>query len=185
MLVISEIKTRSPFGFVSARSWDELFDLAVRQPGWLSVHTDPRWGGSLDLVRKARHRAPDKPIVAKGIHPTADDVRAALDAGANLVLVVGWPHPCSDIGALLVEPRSLEELVQLREDAPDARAVWNQRDLATGARRADDFSAARAAWPGWLCQASFVRSVEDVHALADAVLVGEHLAGFWAFFRGR
>lgn len=54
MLVIAEVKTQSPFGWKSSRSWDDLFEIACRVGDCISIHTDPRWGGSMDLVRRAR-----------------------------------------------------------------------------------------------------------------------------------
>lgn len=179
-VIISEVKTKSPFGFRSKHSWDELLRVALSIPGWVAVHTDPRWGGSLDCVSKAQHEAPDRMIVAKGLHPMATDVDACVNAGAQYVLVVGWPHPVTDVSKLLVEPRSLAELAQLQRDAPWARAVWNARDLETGGRKKETFAEARAAWKGWLCQASFLRTVDDVEPSADAVLIGEHLHAFHA-----
>ena len=53
--IIAEVKTQSPFGFRSQKSWDELFVIADSVGDMLSVHTDPRWGGSFDLIRRAKN----------------------------------------------------------------------------------------------------------------------------------
>jgi hypothetical protein len=171
LIFIAEVKTKSPFGWISNRSWDELFILAASIGDWISVHTDPRWGGSLELLEKARSFT-SKPILAKGIHASDMEVEEAFSAGADYVLVVGR---ISERPNLLLEPTTLDGL----RAVPDGlRGVWNARDLSTGLRRPEPFSEAREAWPGWLCQASFVRSPADVHPEAEAVLVGEHLPSF-------
>lgn len=88
LILIAEVKTQSPFGFRSALSLQELFDLANRHGDIISVHTDMRWGGSFDLLRKAR-KLTTKPILAKGIHETDEEIEQAFASGANFVLVVG------------------------------------------------------------------------------------------------
>lgn len=171
--IIAEVKTRSPFGFQAEKSWEELFAIATRVGDMVSIHTDPRWGGSMDLVAKAK-RLTDKPILAKGIHATDELVREAFEAGADRVLVVGrvpsvHPERC------LVEPNTLDELRALPSTLS---AVWNARDLATGHPKSVTFGQARAAWEGWLCQASFITTIHDIAPGAQAVLVGEHLETF-------
>lgn len=52
--IVAEVKTESPFGFRSDKSWQELFDLAEALGDIISIHTDPRWGGSFELLKKAR-----------------------------------------------------------------------------------------------------------------------------------
>lgn len=171
--IIAEVKTRSPFGFSSEKSWGELFALAEKIGDIVSIHTDPRWGGSFDLVREARKRT-HKPIVAKGIHATDADIHKALDAGADYVLVVGRV-PSAHLDKCLIEPNSLAELAALPRGV---KAVWNSRDLQTGGLKKESFAEARALWPGWLCQASNISCIEDVQKEADAVLVGSRLEAF-------
>lgn len=173
---IAEVKTASPFGWRSARPWDELFELANRHGDMISVHTDPRWEGSLELVRKARRRTA-KQILAKGIHADDEQIAAALEAGADKVLVVGRQPGARYLPHCLLEPRSLAELTTY---PPDAQVVWNARNLDTGGAKPETFAQARAAWPGWLCQASRLRSIDDVQFGADAILVGSHLPEFIA-----
>lgn len=175
-LLIAEAKPISPFGFRAGEPWDVLFARAVEVGDVVSVHTDPRWGGSLDLVAEARLRTA-KPILAKGIHVSDGEVRAALAAGADFALVVGRVPADDLLPRCLLEPNSVGELAGL---PAGCAAVWNSRDLSTGGLKAETFAAARAAWPGWLCQASNLRAPGDVHPSADAVLVGQGLAEFAA-----
>ena len=39
--IIAEVKTGSPFGFKSGRTWGELFKTAERAGDVISIHTDP------------------------------------------------------------------------------------------------------------------------------------------------
>lgn len=172
--LIAEAKPLSPFGFRSGQSWDELFRLAAAAGDVVSVHADPRWGGSLDLIRAARSRT-EKPILAKGVHASDEEIRAALAAGADFALVVGR-LPAPDLRPrCLIEPNTLAELGAL---PPGTAAVWNSRDLRDGGLKEETFADARAAWPGWLCQASNLRSAGDVHPGAQACLVGQALPEF-------
>lgn len=174
-IIIAEIKTQSPFGFRSKLNWDELFAIANTHGDWLSIHTDPRWGGSLELIRKARSLT-TKPILAKGIHAHDSDIAHAIEAGADYVLVVGR-IPKIHLEKCLIEPKRLQELSNI---PTNTKVVWNARDLDTGAQKLETFEQARSIFPGWLCQASFVQRPEDIKPGADAVLIGEHLLGFIA-----
>lgn len=178
---IAEIKVQSPSGWHSRLSWEELFAIADKSPAadMFSIHTDPRWGGSMELVSRARALT-NKPIVAKGIHATDDLVEEAFEAGADYVLVVGripgiQPDRC------LIEPYTIAELAVLPEGT---RAVWNSRDLRKldqpHDRKSETFKDARAVFGGWLCQASNIKTVADIELGADAVLVGTHLPEFIA-----
>lgn len=171
MQIIAEVKTHSPFGWQSPQSWDELFAIAESVGDIISVHTDPRWHGSFELIKKARALT-TKPILAKGIHASDQDVQAALDAGADYVLVVGR-IPDSHLDKCFIEPNSLAELLTL---PAGTKAVWNSRDLKTGGLKSETFAQARQAFPEWLCQASNIASLADVNPKADAILVGTHLA---------
>ncbi len=178
--VIAEVKTESPFGFRAGERWYDLFRIARDVGDIISIHTDPRWGGSLDLIRAARRRT-NKPILAKGIHLSDADVEAAVEAGANYVLVVGrvpqiYSHIC------LIEPFTVAQLADLEAGT---MVVWNTRDLSTGGAKTESFEQARAAWPGWLCQASNIGSVGDIKEGADAILVGSLLEEFAQSLRDR
>jgi indole-3-glycerol phosphate synthase len=172
-LLILEVKTQSPFGFRSTKSWDELFRVAERHADMLSIHTDPRWGGSYDLVRKAKSLT-KKPILAKGIHATDEEIIKALDAGADYVLVVGR-IPGVHAEKCLIEPISLAELKTIPKNL---KAVWNSRDLSTGGIKKETFKEARELREGWLCQASNIETHADIEPGADAVLIGSHLEKF-------
>ncbi len=171
--IIAEVKTQSPFGFRSKKSWDELFCIAENIGDMLSIHTDPRWGGSFELIAKARSMT-SKPILAKGIHATDADIEKAIAAGADHVLVVGR-IPSIHIEKCLIEPNTLEELKKIPSNM---KAVWNSRDLSNGGLKRETFEEARKLFSGWLCQASNIRTVEDIQEGADAVLVGSHLVEF-------
>lgn len=172
MELIAEVKTISPFGWVSDYSWEYLFKTACQIGDMISIHTDPRWGGSLDILRKARDLT-DKPILAKGIHATDAKVNKALAAGADWVLVVG--RIPENLENCMIEPDSLEQLTQV----PDGcRVVWNGRDLGNGGQKTETFEKAREAWNGWLCQASFIKTIDDVKPGPEAILVGSGLPEF-------
>jgi indole-3-glycerol phosphate synthase len=171
--IIAEVKTESPFGYKSEKSWDELFAVAEKIGDIISIHTDPRWGGSFERLAHARSLT-KKPILAKGIHATDDEVARALAAGADWVLVVGR-IPKIHAEQCMIEPCTLEELATIPENL---RVVWNARDLGSGGAKHETFAQARAIFKGWLCQASHIKTVADIQPGADAVLVGEHLAGF-------
>lgn len=171
--IIAEVKTQSPFGYVSDKSWNELFEIANKIGDIISIHTDPRWGGSFELLQKARLLT-DKPILAKGIHESDSDIQRAIDIGANWVLVVGRV-PLIYAERCLIEPRTIEEL---RIVPKNLRAVWNARDLKDGSAKKETFADARKVFDGWLCQASHIKTVVDIGEGANAILVGANLIEF-------
>lgn len=187
--LIAEVKPCSPSGWKSQYNWDKLFEMAEGHPAvdMISIHTSPRWEGSLDLVTRARNRT-SKPILAKGIHANDDDLKSALDAGASLALVVGrvpknyWPE------CIIIEPLTLNGLAQIPSEY---NTQWNARDLVGLFRKLaglparevsrPSFAEARRVRPhGWMCQASHLRTKADIQFSADAVLVGTHLPEFLA-----
>jgi indole-3-glycerol phosphate synthase len=169
---IAEVKTMSPWGWATEASWQCLLERAIQLGDWVAVHTDPAWGGSFELLREARALVRHKPLVAKGVHSTDNDVARAFECGADYVLVVGrvpkvQPHRC------LIEPTDVDMFYRLPKGT---MAVWNSRDLATGGLKTETFEDARAAWAGWLCQASNITSPAGIHPSADAFLVGTALS---------
>ena len=172
--IIAEVKTKSPFGFKSKESWDELFSIADKIGDMISIHTDERWGGNYDLIRKAR-KLTSKLILAKGIHKNDEEVKKAIEAGADFVLVVGripkiYREKC------LIEVLNLEQF----KDIPlGTKAVWNGRDLENRKIKKETFEEAREIWKGWLCQASFIKTWKDVREGTNAILVGENLVNFY------
>jgi indole-3-glycerol phosphate synthase len=179
MQIIAEVKTHSPFGWQSDRSWDELFQIADEVGDIISIHTDPRWHGSMELVAKAKALT-KKPILAKGVHAQDSQIEEALKAGADYVLVVGRV-PDRYLDHCLIEHNTLAEL---RDLPRTIKAVWNSRDLSTGGLKGETYAEARQVFSGWLCQASNIRSPEDVDPSADAILVGTYLPQFAASRRG-
>jgi len=171
--IIAEVKTYSPFGWSSGRAWGELFEVANSIGDMLSIHTDSRWGGSFDLIKRAKLLTA-KPILAKGIHATDDEIIQAIESGADKVLVVGR-IPSVHVDKCLIEPYTLTELLTLDENV---QAVWNSRDLETGDIKNEEFSIAREKFAGWLCQASNIKTVDDIYVGADAVLVGTNIEEF-------
>ena len=172
--LIAEVKTESPFGFKSDKSFDYLFDIADHFGDIISIHTDKRWGGSFDLLKKAREKT-SKPLLAKGIHKTDDEIQTALSCGADFVLVVGRIPSVIPSKNLLIEPNSLMELKSI---SADFKVVWNARNLQTGKPKEESFNDARKIFKGWLCQASYIDSPEDVLLGANAIIVGENLPNF-------
>ncbi len=170
--IIAEVKTGSPFGG-EFKDWDKLFEIANQVGDMISVHTNPDWDGSFERIAEARSKTL-KPILAKGLHEYDDEIEWALANGANKVLVVGRV-PSFALDKCLLEPYSLAEMQTYPEEA---QVVWNSRDLNTGDKKLETFEQARSLWPGWLCQASFIRTVDDIKPGADAVLVGTHLEEF-------
>lgn len=171
--IIAEVKTHSPFGWDSKYYWDELFEIANKIGDIISIHTDPRWHGSIDLIKYAR-KLTQKPILAKGIHENDELLREAIGAGADYVLVVGR-IPNISAEKCMIEPISLAELRTIPESF---KVVWNTRDLKDGGLKNETFAEARKIWNGWLCQASNIKSIADIEIEANAVLVGTHLIEF-------
>lgn len=173
VVIIAEVKTQSPFRWKSDKSWDELFSIANQIGDIISVHTDIRWGGSFELIRKARALT-NKPILAKGIHETDDGVRQAIKAGADYVLVVGR-IPKIHQDKCFIEPLTLAELKTIPSSF---RVIWNSRDLSDGRIKKETFEQARTIFDGWLCQASNIETINDIEVGADAVLIGTNLIRF-------
>jgi indole-3-glycerol phosphate synthase len=202
-IFIAEIKTQSPFGFKSTKTFGELMECAITNGDWVSVHTNALWGGDFDAISFVR-RNTNKPILAKGIHATNDDIERAIDHGADYVLVVdryafGFAkqrqiiyernHPsfafgeskCGGLSAMVNRLRDID-----REDTPHKYLV-NARDLSTGLpkkfegllnnsyqKELDAYLNAKV----WVCQASGIRYPYDVNPNVDAFIVGEHLVSF-------
>ncbi len=168
--IVGEAKTFSPFADLSGDRVQQVKQLdACPAIDIISIHTCHWWHGSFEWLVQARFLT-RKPILAKGFHDTVRDVERAFDAGADHVLTVGWwPgdkrcwHECEDI----------DELSESRAEA----VVWNARNPRTGEKRAHGFAHAVQYSPhgSFNVQASLIRSAEDVHPWADAVLIGEAL----------
>lgn len=172
-LFIAEVKTKSPFGFESRYSWDTLFGLAVKHGDMVSIHTDERWGGSLEILQEAR-LGTTKPILAKGFHTTDRQIEECLLYGADYVLT--WNYRSTHfLDRTFAEVSTLS---QIRYYHPTQMVVWNARDPRTGNDNPIPFTSARYhRGNGLLCQASHIRTPDDVRD-ANAFIVGEHLPEF-------
>ncbi len=173
IIIIAEVKTTSPFGYRSPDTWDDLFAVANKIGDIISIHTDPRWGGDFELIKKAKSLT-NKPILAKGIHATDEEIDRAIKSGADYVLVVGRT-PKIHTEQCLIEPFTLDELMTIPNSF---KVVWNSRDLDTGGLKKEKFSTARQMFNGWLAQASNITTIHDIEPGADAVLVGTNLPTF-------
>lgn len=203
-IFIAEIKTQSPFGFKSSKSFHELMELAIENGDWISVHTNVLWGGDYEAISFVR-KYTDKPILAKGIHSTNENIDLALKHGADCVLVVdriphmGYRQDClmelnntsmhnsweyshilrlknPEVSKVIEKTASVTWNKFLKEN----KFVCNSRNLATGnfeldpKPRLDDFIKKC----GWVCQASGIRCPRDIHPNVDAFIVGEGLVNF-------
>ena len=147
-LLIAEVKTQSPFGFKSDKSWMDLFHVAVKYGDIISIHTDARWGGSPHLIDCARQFT-DKPILAKGIHRTDEEAQEMLKRGADFVLIVGRIANIP-FEKCLIEPTCVSEIDYLNTLPSHIRAhikiVWNSRNLLTGEPKYVKFEDIREKW---------------------------------------
>lgn len=174
-LLIAEVKTKSPFGFKSFYTFDELFDLADGYGDIISMHTDPRWNGSHSLVSIAKKYS-NKKVLAKGIHDTDEEIQKLIDLGADHVLVVGRiPKKKFPIEKIWIEPLNLD---QLKTIPWNMTVVWNSRNLLTGGLKTETWEQARNIFKGKLIQASNIKTKADVKIDAYGVIVGENLISY-------
>lgn len=185
-IFIAEIKTHSMFGFTAKYSRSKLTDVALRYGDWISVHTDPRFGGSFDDIYMLRKET-KKPILAKGFHCSNDSVKKALDMGADYVLVVDrlcgslLNFPFTD--KILFELSNLINIEKVSYDFIDfGKFVYNGRDLRTGLgkKSISNYSKYRDIFK-WVCGASLLKSPKDVQMYypdCDAFIVGSNLIEF-------
>ena len=192
-LLIAEVKTVSPFGWRSRWPREYLLDLALEHGDWISIHTEKRWGGSVEALAEVRRRmirhGIDKPLLAKGVHGSDSDLRRVLSV-ADYALVVGrWPRTLPpELQARVIFEPTFEGQVRLAIRAfvaVDARPriVLNRRNLDTGDLSTDTPSpgVVKAMYRGndpWVVHASFIASDADLDAAADAHLVGSSLVEF-------
>lgn len=185
-IFIAEIKTQSPFAYKSEHPFVSLMQYAIQYGDWISVHTNALWGGDFDAISFVRKNT-DKPILAKGIHGTNDDVNRAFDHGADYVLVVDR-YPSSTVNTLTAERKSriLHEMdfqhvkgnIDFNPYWSGVKYVCNARNLSTGLPKPkselEDFLKLGV----WTCQASGIRNSAQVNAQVNAFIVGEHLVEF-------
>lgn len=179
---IAEIKTQSPFGFKSTVPFISLMEYAIKYGDWISVHTNPLWGGGYDVISFVRQFT-DKPILAKGIHGTDDDIRMALDHGANYVLVVDRVPDFRYVyrDKILLEFSKLDDVRRIANRyehlTPKPKFVYNSRDLRTGLPKMVN-ELEEVVKLGWTCQASNIISPADVNPNVQAFIVGECLIDY-------
>lgn len=190
-IFIAEIKTQSPFGYRSEHTFAELMEYAIKYGDWISVHTNALWGGDFDSVSFVR-RNTNKPILAKGIHATDDDIQRAIDHGADWVLVVDRMNFASEFRKhVLVETNDQNifnhpNLGNHKLASPvsvyrDLKYVCNSRDLRTGLRKQNYELPLFIDAGAWVCQASGIRQPKDVHPKVNAFIVGTYLTDFCDF----
>lgn len=188
-IFIAEIKTVSPFGYKSKHTFISLAEHAIHYGDWISVHTSILWGGDfsvIDFVRRKTH----KPILAKGIHATNDDIVKAFDHGADYVLVVDRnpfaPNNTPDKRIINLRDKILLEM-QFHEvkRLTDTNAEWknfkyvnNTRDLKSGLPFKQYTLNEMIELGVWTCQASYIKTPDDVVPGVNAFIVGEHLIDF-------
>ncbi len=183
-IIILEVKPfppRAPADYVPQRTWEELLEIAAQHGDWISIQTHRWFRGSFDLISRARSLT-DKPILAKGWH-TDDEVEQLIEIGATNVLVINRiPHTRYN-SQCLIEPYYREEFLRI---PPEFKMVWNSRDLFALENQLpqgvkEDFSIIRDLRPDvWLCQASNIKKVTDIHPEANAALIGTNLEEFVA-----
>lgn len=184
-IFIAEIKTQSMFGFKTNYSRECLIDTALRYGDWISVHTDPRFGGSFDDIYQIRRKT-NKSILAKGFHSHNHDVEKALDLGADYVLVVDRPdrkllNLYTD--KILFEFSNSKLLNESSYDfAEFGKVVFNGRNLDTGIGKKSiaQYHEFRNRCK-WLCGASLLKEpdyVQKFYPNCDAFIVGENLVDF-------
>jgi len=198
-IFIAEIKTQSPFGFKSEHSFGDLMDVAIENGDWISVHTNALWGGDYNAISFVR-RNTNKPILAKGIHATDDDVLKAIDHGADYVLVVDRQfNGNTHVGKQVIYERhdphfafqnskgwsQLDMQVhRINGNFPNEniplKYLVNARNLSTGKMKpnytGEMINYIKAGV--WVCQGSGIKSRSDVHLNVHAFVVGEHLIDF-------
>lgn len=183
---IAEIKPLSPFSGPSKHPVELLTEVAVENGDWVAAHTDPRWGGSVEHLAKVRDQMKaqgvSKPLLAKGIHADDFELLEILDI-ADFALVVNRVPDFHDLSRLIYEPSSLSGGVRVAEARFMDKMMWNARDLSTGQPVRDPYTirevkiACDGNWD-WVCQASFIRTPDDIQPWADAFIVGTHLTEY-------
>lgn len=181
-IFIAEIKTKSPFGFHSECSFNRRMEIAIEFGDWISVHDNALWGGDFEAISYVR-KYTNKPILAKGLHTTNDDIIRALDHGADYVLVVDRIIHCGfgvNDKKLLFEISEFNVMQQLAKEPSkeNLKYVYNSRNLKTGRKKEREELDNFLNLGLWTCQASGIKDISDVDIRAKAFIVGENLVDF-------
>lgn len=179
-IFIAEVKMQSPYGYKAENTFYNLLEIAVRNGDWISIHTNPLWGGSYEALEFAR-RFTNKPILAKGIHSHNDNIKKALDYGADYVLIVDR-LPTSDFTKCLIE-MTYNDAERLLDSSfgQELKFVTNSRNLKTGELSTYNENLGKYLANDnckWVCQASGILSPRDVNPNVNAFIVGENLEFF-------
>ena len=108
------------------------------------------------------------------------------------MLVVGRipKIPAEKLLKCLIEPLSLENFKNILDEVEtlekdfnvkikeNIKVVWNSRDLKDGSLKTETFTEARVLFKGWMCQASNIKTIDDIFPDTNAVLVGTNLIEF-------
>lgn len=182
-LFIAEIKKKSPFGYTTDVPFISLMEYAVKYGDWISVHTNALWGGDYDSISFVR-RFTNKPILAKGIHGTDDDIQRALDHGADYVLVVDriptyrfWNKVIFEFSTLSGFKKVIDHVGKWPEHCP-VKLVYNSRDLNTGLSKTVNELDEVLKLGHWTCQASNIVIPQQVNPNVQAFIVGECMVDF-------
>lgn len=191
-LFVAEIKTISPFGFSSPYQEKDLINLAIASGDIVAAHTSPLWGGGFRHLREVANlvhlRSDGKKVLAKGVHGFDEEIQAALDCGADYVLVVGRIPAKRYLSKCWIEfaPFGGAETKDIYRANPDA-VVINARNIMRGNWM---FHAEQPSWPTAfledrpknsktkIVQASGIKYDSQVQSWADAFIVGEGLPQF-------
>ena len=193
-IFIAEIKTKSPYGFNSNIPFISLMETAITFGDWISVHTNALWGGDFETLAFVRKNT-KKPILAKGLFTSNYDILKAFEFGANYVLVVdrqpGSAEGKNEPVGLLDKCQSniIREIpFQRVKDHINFSSVWkdkkyccNSRNLSTGElKNTNGFDELEGFLKlgVWVCQASNIKTSEDVNPKVNAFIVGTHLVEF-------
>jgi indole-3-glycerol phosphate synthase len=204
-IFIAEIKTRSPFGFVSPYSFATLMREAIKHGDWISVHTNALWGGDFDTISYVRQFT-DKPILAKGFHGSDEAVQSALYHGATYVLSVNRVPKSEYLASRCIFefdnldlPEATRKSYQAFREIGDESnhqfmdmlhqgrwakflqgntVVCNHRNLKDGSPKLDDKFDDYFKRCGKVIQASGIKSVKQVNPNAFGFIVGENLVNF-------
>lgn len=175
--VVAEVKDKSPFGFENPYSRLKQFEICEKYGDIISIHTDSRWGGSLDWLKIAKQLT-TKPILAKGFHEgswvshllnyTSTDYVLTVDDNPNLITRTQLRHEKHE--KIWQEFTTLKNL----ENSKASVTVWNKRNPLTGEYKKETIQEVREIFKGKLCQASGIKGPEDIGDV-DYILIGEGL----------
>jgi indole-3-glycerol phosphate synthase len=182
-LFIGEIKTMSPFNFKSPYSFNELMNLCIDDSriDWISVHTGAIFGGDLESISYVQNFA-NKPILAKGIHGTDKFLRETINRGAEYALIV---NRVPDFNEIDLQRCLFEMDIDFARDIAadysknNLKFVWNARDLKTGHfKPIEQLKPFLELENAWICQASGIKNIDNIHPDVSSFIVGENLVDF-------